>query len=175
MIYTICQMAEDLDCSERTVKTALSNLESEGLIRRVRRGWNQANRIFVLLPDGVKLIARPEGNYVSGERSESDFPMVQNLPTSNTEPEDTEKKKEEGIGVYRNVLLSAQQLETLRWDFPGQSEAYIERLSVYMEQSGKYYANHDATIRRWITEDRSQPGGVKNYDYEHTYEEGEYL
>ena len=47
VIYTIKQMADDLDRSERTVKTALRELENAGLITRVRQGWNQANRIFL--------------------------------------------------------------------------------------------------------------------------------
>ncbi len=46
VIYTIKQMADDLDRSERTVKTTLRELENAGLITRVRQGWNQANHIF---------------------------------------------------------------------------------------------------------------------------------
>ena len=42
VIYTIKQMANDLDRSERTVKTALRELENAGLITRIRQGWNQA-------------------------------------------------------------------------------------------------------------------------------------
>ena len=37
VIYTIKQMANDLDRSERTVKTALRELENAGLITRVRQ------------------------------------------------------------------------------------------------------------------------------------------
>ena len=43
-----------------------------------------------------------------------------------------------------------------------------------MASSGKHYANHYATIRKWLDEDsKSKPG--KNYDYTETYEEGECL
>ena len=62
VIYTIKQMADDLDRSERTVKTALRELENAGLITRVRQGWNQANRIFLQIPDRVQGSSRPEGN-----------------------------------------------------------------------------------------------------------------
>ena len=62
VIYTIKQMADDLDRSERTVKTALRELENAGLITRVRQGWNQANRIFLQIPDMVQVSSRPEGN-----------------------------------------------------------------------------------------------------------------
>ena len=43
VIYTIKQMANDLDRSERTVKTALRELENAGLITRVRQGWQTAS------------------------------------------------------------------------------------------------------------------------------------
>ena len=44
VIYTIRQMANDLNRSERTVKAALAELENAGLVIRVRQGWNRANR-----------------------------------------------------------------------------------------------------------------------------------
>ena len=47
-------------------------------------------------------------------------------------------------------------------------------LSAYMASSGKHYANHYATIRKWLDED-SKPKPGKNYDYTETYEEGECL
>ena len=52
--YTIRQMANDLNRSERTVKAALAELENAGLITRIRQGWNRANRIFLRLPDEVQ-------------------------------------------------------------------------------------------------------------------------
>ena len=53
-------------------------------------------------------------------------------------------------------------------------DGYINRLSAYMASNGKHYANHYATIRKWLDEDsKSKPG--KNYDYTETYEEGECL
>ena len=62
VIYTIRQMANDLNRSERTVKAALAELENAGLITRVRQGWNRANRIFLQLPDEVQLSSRPAGS-----------------------------------------------------------------------------------------------------------------
>ena len=57
---------------------------------------------------------------------------------------------------------------------PANTRNYINRLSAYMASSGKHYANHYATIRKWLDEDsKSKPG--KNYDYTETYEEGECL
>ena len=85
VIYTIKQMANDLDRSERTVKTALRELENAGLITRVRQGWNQANRIFLQIPDRVQLSSRPEGNICPMDVQDSSPCMGQKLPTSNTD------------------------------------------------------------------------------------------
>lgn len=71
VIYTIRQMANDLNRSERTVKAALAELENAGLIIRVRQGWNRANRIFLQLPDEVQLSSRPEGKFCPMDGLES--------------------------------------------------------------------------------------------------------
>ena len=91
VIYTIKQMANDLDRSERTVKTALRELENAGLITRVRQGWNQANRIFLQIPDGVQFSSRPEGNICPMDGQDSSPSIGQELPTSNTEQEYKDK------------------------------------------------------------------------------------
>ena len=56
--------------------------------------------------------------------------------------------------------------------YPGQYEDYINRLSAYMASSGKHYANHYATIKKWLDED-SKGRSAKNYTYDDN--EGECL
>lgn len=173
VIYTIKQMADDLNRSERTVKTALNELENAGLITRIRQGWNRANHIFLHLPDGVQISSQPEGNICPMEVQETSPCMGQNLPPSNTEQEyknmiQTEKGEiRRCYGQYQNVFLSEKQLAALEADYPDRYADYINRLSAYMEVNGKHYANHYATIRKWLDEDnKAKP--VKNYDSEYT-------
>ena len=90
VIYTIKQMADDLDRSERTVKTALRELENAGLITRVRQGWNQANRIFLQIPDRVQV---------------SSPCMGQKLPTSNTDAEYKEHSKTEPMTAFSKCCI----------------------------------------------------------------------
>lgn len=59
-------------------------------------------------------------------------------------------------------------------DYPDKFEEYINRLSAYMETSGKHYANHYATIRKRLDED-SKPKPGNSYDYDYTYDKGECL
>ena len=181
VIYTIKQMANDLDRSERTVKTALRELENAGLITRVRQGWNQANRIFLQIPDRVQVSSRPEGKFCPMDGLESSPCMGQNLPISKKEKKKTDSSQNNRrenarrcFGQYQNVFLLDSELAELQSTYPDQYEDYINRLSAYMASSGKHYANHYATIRKWLDED-SKPKPGKNYDYTETYEEGECL
>lgn len=57
------------------------------------------------------------------------------------------------FGTYKNVIFSDGQLEELKRDFPSDWEQRIERLSEYMESTGKQYRNHLATIRMWAKEE----------------------
>ena len=117
VIYTIKQMADGLNRSEKTVKTALNELENAGLITRVRQGWNRANRIFLHLPDGVQLSSPPEGNICPMEVQESSPCMGQKLPTSNTKQEyinliQTERGEiaRRRFGEYQNVFFLTMNL-----------------------------------------------------------------
>lgn len=51
-------------------------------------------------------------------------------------------------GSYKNVLLSDEELETLKEEYDDWFER-IERLSEYIASSGKKYKNFLATIRSW--------------------------
>ena len=131
VIYTIKQMADGLNRSERTVKTALNELENAGLITRVRQGWNRANRIFLHLPDGVQLSSPPEGNICPMEVQESSPCMGQKLPTSNTKQEyinliQTERGEiaRRRFGEYQNVFLSDDEFTWLQNAYPDKYEEY---------------------------------------------------
>lgn len=52
VFYTIRELAEDCHKSEMTVKNALADLQSHGLIRRQRQGSRTANKIYVRVPVG---------------------------------------------------------------------------------------------------------------------------
>ena len=131
VIYTIKQMADGLNRSERTVKTALNELENAGLITCVRQGWNRANRIFLHLPDGVQLSSPPEGNICPMEVQETSPCMGQKLPTSNTKQEyinmiQTERGEiaRRRFGEYQNVFLSDDEFTRLQNAYPDKYEEY---------------------------------------------------
>lgn len=59
-------------------------------------------------------------------------------------------------GHYKNVLLSDEDLDKLKTEFPQDWENRIERLSEYIASSGKSYKNHLATIRSWARKDKQK-------------------
>ena len=71
-----------------------------------------------------------------------------------TKPEKPVKHK---YGEYKNVLLSDEELEKLKAEYPDYKDR-IERLSSYVASTGKSYKSHYATIRNWARKDAEKPG-----------------
>ena len=71
-------------------------------------------------------------------------------------------------GEYKNVLLSDEDLEKLKTEFPTDWFARIENLSSYIASTGKKYKNHLATIRNWARNEKpketAQPKPQSDYD-----------
>ena len=60
-------------------------------------------------------------------------------------------------GEYKNVLLSDEDMEKLKSEFPDDYNTRIERLSEYIASTGKVYKNHLATIRCWARKEKDKP------------------
>lgn len=60
-------------------------------------------------------------------------------------------------GEYKNVLLSDEDMEKLKTEFPDDYNNRIERLSEYIASTGKVYKNHLATIRCWARKEKDKP------------------
>ena len=60
----------------------------------------------------------------------------------------------------------------MQTELPTQWQLYVERLSEYMASTGKEYASHAATIRRWAAEDR-QKAGKAAHMRDYTVKEGD--
>ena len=60
-------------------------------------------------------------------------------------------------GEFANVLLTAEELDKLKNRFPLDYLERIERVSEYVEQTGRKYDSHYATILSWSRKDKEQP------------------
>lgn len=67
---------------------------------------------------------------------------------------DKSSVKKHQYGEYKNVLLSDEEMEKLKAEFPNDYEQRIERVSEYCASTGKSYKNYLATIRNWAKKDK---------------------
>ena len=76
-------------------------------------------------------------------------------------------------GKYGNVFLTEREMSELQEEFSDSVlQDYVERLSEYMESTGREYKSHAATIRRWANADRKGAAPpARNRDY--TVKEGD--
>ena len=92
-------------------------------------------------------------------KSKQSDPPIQSMsnpcpyPIQSSESIAAEPPHPRPFGKYENVFLSDEQVAELKNEFPSDWEQRIERLSEYMESSGRKYSNHLATIRMWAREE----------------------
>ena len=67
-----------------------------------------------------------------------------------------DKPNKHKYGEYKNVLLSDDEIEKLKNEFPNDYLERIERCSAYCASTGKSYKNYLATIRNWARKDKTE-------------------
>jgi hypothetical protein len=76
----------------------------------------------------------------------------------NTEKVNTKRENTKYIrhkyGEYNNVLLTDEDMEKLKAEFPNDYNSRIDNLSMYIASTGKTYKNHLATIRNWARNEK---------------------
>ena len=120
-----------------------------------------------LLPDNsVATTWQPNGNHLEpqysiGKYSIDKESIVEDIIPDSDEPEPPSPNKSKPVkhkhGEYKNVLLTADELQKLKTEYSDWEER-IERLSSYVASSGKSYESHYATIRNWARKDAEKPG-----------------
>jgi DNA-binding Lrp family transcriptional regulator len=167
VIYTISELAKAIDKSEMTVKSALKALEEIGLIKRKFIGVSKPTHIYILYPD-EKLSDRQNTVDKNAHTAQTENHSAQGQKTAISEDGNLSGNnkiynnknsltRESSTSIYRqfsNVILTVDELNDLKQYIPKWQE-YIERLSNYMQSTGKTYKNHAATIRQWAIKDNA--------------------
>lgn len=92
--------------------------------------------------------------YAENENPQKDDQSAQKL---NKQKSGKQKHK---YGEYGHVLLTDEQADKLRADFPGLFDAMVVILDEYKETSGRVYKNDNLVMRKWVAE-RAQQESVK--------------
>lgn len=144
---------------ESAIRSAIKELETSGYLTRER-------------------IRDDKGIIIGWLWTFSDYPQVENplvgnQPQLNTKEANTNGESKKGAstdgyatapakaapekkgtyGCYGNVKLTDTDLSKLKAEFPADWQERIDRLSTYMDSSGKSYKNHLTTIRNWARRD----------------------
>lgn len=179
MAYTAQMIATITRHEVGTVERALNVFMEFGLIVPAADGSIYMTNIEDMVGKSSteadrKRLARAEVKRLNGQTADK---CPQNVPavSENCPPEikiekesDIKKESERELyGRYRNVSLTISEYEQLKCDYPIYADKYIEKLSAYMESTGKAYNSHSATIRSWLKKD------IKTKDY--SCKEGESL
>ena len=91
---------------------------------------------------------------------------MDNLPIKEKYKNKTKNKgaNRHKYGQYKNVLLSDDEVEKLKTEFPVDWEERIERVSEYCASKGVTYKNYLATIRAWARKDKPRIVPVQKND-----------
>lgn len=138
--------------TQKQIRTALDTLKQEGLI--LSGDYNDAacdrTKWYALSEKGKSILHRGQTDlpYRANAFAPQGKPIPDINTDINTDIKEIDKEKRHRYGEYKNVLLSDADMEKLKAEFPDWEER-IERLSEYIETSGKSYKSHLAVIRAW--------------------------
>lgn len=171
---SLTYVAEWLGCDRSTARRVLSRLAEKGLVAKVMAGDGITPNSYTTLPlvkngeceTPLEVWAKcpqgrgkmPSNNYNNNninnykEREETSA-AASPAPASAPAPQKVKHK----YGEYKNVLLTDEELDKLKADYPQDWQQRIDRLSEYIESSGKRYKNHYATIKAWARRDKAAP------------------
>lgn len=144
---------------ESVIRSAIKELESGGYLTRER-----------IRDDKGKII---DWLWTFSDYPQDENPHVENRAQLSTKQSNTDGESKKGAntdeytpapakaapekkgtyGRYANVKLTDVDLSKLKTEFPADWQERIDRLSTYMDSTGKSYKNHLATIRNWARRD----------------------
>jgi len=156
--------------TESQIRDALTSLANSGMIVLYENDgesyfyfpkWGDHQRIQSKVrkyPDPAEsTVSHGESRYVTVSHGES--PLESN-PIQNTESNPNTKEKAPArhkYGQYDNVLLSDEEMDKLKAEFPADWQDRIERVSEYVAKTGTSYKNFLAVIRSWAKRDAERP------------------
>ena len=159
-------LAQQFGISKREATNAVVALEKIGVVRRHLRtidvnGTKMANVLFLeLVPKALLALTCGEVTPLTFKSETNTENTTENTTETSTRdratvtaPAKAAPEKKGTYGCYGNVKLSDTDLSKLKAEFPADWQERIDRLSTYMDSSGKSYKNHLATIRNWARRD----------------------
>lgn len=171
--FTVEEIMRRRNISKPTAIKTLDELDMKkgiGLIERVRLGLGKPNVIYV--KDFMSILAVKENDFQKSKNftsevkdvdlrsKENELQEVKNVDRNYIENNKSKYSKREysfgenGLGTFQNVFLKDEDIGELQIKMAGELDNYIERLSTYLQSTGKTYKDHKATILSWFYKDQ---------------------
>jgi len=185
--FTEEMLADQFDIEINTVRLALTTFQRFGMIEIVDsiiclshwEKWQAVDGLAVIREQTRKRVAKHRekqklaaGNVtcnvtvtesnatdIDKEEDKEEDKNKDNISASAEAPKPSKPVKHKH-GEYANVMLTDEELDKLKEEFPQDWCIRIERLSEYIASTGKSYKSHLATIRAWARKDKDK-GGMK--------------
>lgn len=160
IIYPIAEIAEILDKGSTTIKGALNELDTAGLLERERGGFSAPNRLYVKVPPVPQV--QFSDQLMAGKPSPNQT-TINNLTESQTKG--VSGGPSAPYGRYGNIFLSQTEYDELQAEYPDRLERFIEEMSRYLAANGKSYQNYAAALRIWAGNDKKEAPkkGIPDY------------
>lgn len=164
VVTSYAHLARDLGFSVKQIRTALEKLKRTGEV--ASEATNRYTIVTIVNWEKYQLTEEETASErASREASEGQTEGNQEANEGQQLKKGKNEKKEKKeivrhkYGEYNNVLLTDEELDKLKAEFPDDWKERIDRLSFYMASTGKSYKSHLATIRNWAREDKKKGGG----------------
>lgn len=152
-ITSVSKLSQELKISVRSIRTALNHLKSTNELT-----IETTSKYTIITVNNYNEYQQVT-NELTNDRQTSDKRLTNDRQQRKKDKESNKKKnaRREGAlnahGTFLNVYLSDFELADLRERYPEHYETKIERLSRYLESTGKTYRNHYSTLLEWLEED----------------------
>jgi len=168
-IFKMRQMAKVLGVSRSTLHRTIMRFKSETQIETQTTPRNTL--ITVVNWEKYQAVGTQNGTQMGHNRDTSgtqneNLPYYTNKEYKNIRNKEKIYKKEKPekhqYGEYKNVLLSDEEIEKLKTEFPLDWQERIEKVSEYCASHGKAYKDYLATIRNWARKDKEKLNGTSS-------------
>lgn len=171
LVTSYPKLAEQLGLTVKAIRVALEHLKGTGEV--AVKATPKYSIITVLKYDEYQNTAvktavkrQTEGSQaaVKGQQSKKEK-NIKNIRMKERGGETPPSLRHCNIfGTFDNVLLTESEVDRLKEKYPQAYLAKIERLSVYLESSGKTYQNHYAKLLEWLEQDKDRDNQPKAFE-----------
>lgn len=139
--------------------------------RLIETVYQEEKALLTCKENGVYTDWQPNDNQLTTicQPSDNQMSAQDSIGKVRKEKDSKDKVIRHKYGEYTNVLLSDEELEKLKDEFPVDWSNRIERLSEYMASKGVSYKSHLATIRAWARKE-NKPKRESSFDTDDFFE-----